>query len=65
MDDEEWSELSTAEKLDWLRGTIERLIAHINGPMLLRHESLRGRVETLAARVGDVAKDTEEPQTKA
>ena len=29
MDHEEWKELTTDEKLDWLRSEIERIITHM------------------------------------
>ena len=29
MDDEEWEEASTDEKLDWLRSELQRIITHM------------------------------------
>jgi hypothetical protein len=29
MDDEEWKELTTDQKLDWLRSEIQRIITHM------------------------------------
>ena len=29
MEDEEWKELTTDEKLDWLRSDIQRIITHM------------------------------------
>jgi hypothetical protein len=48
MDDQEWRDASTEEKLDWLRDTVNRLAEHIDGPIRKNFRELAARVEALS-----------------
>jgi hypothetical protein len=47
MNDQQWRDASIEDKLNWLRETVNQIVAHMDGPIRENFKELVSRVETL------------------